>query len=98
MDCTESIGGAAAETRIRLPVLVSDGAEKTTVGLESPVLSVLNHGSELQWTLLEPAGNSALDLAGPQVASHIGYVRAVVGTLPAGSREVHWRITLTERK
>jgi hypothetical protein len=78
--------------------LVSDGAEKTTVDIKPDSVSVLNRGSALQWTLLEAPGNAALELVGPQVASHNGYMRAVAGTLPADSRQLHWRITLEQRK
>jgi hypothetical protein len=98
VECTESIRGMAAEMRVCLPALVSDGLEKSTIAINPGSASIVSRGSDLQWTLLGSASSAALELAGPEVPAHNGYVRALVAMVPSETRELQWRITLSQLK
>jgi hypothetical protein len=50
-------------------------------------------GGSMSWTLQSPPGVE-LSLNGPQIVTHNGYVQAVRGELPTGTREIKWKLTL----
>jgi hypothetical protein len=50
-------------------------------------------GGTMRWTVQDAAGLK-LSLSGPTVVTHNGHVQSVRGDLPAGTREIKWKLTL----
>ena len=83
----------AGPMRFVLPALVNDGARDTEVTMSDAAMTLRRVGGMMRVELAEPKG-AALELTGPKVPNHNGYVRAAVGALPDGSREAAWKIKL----
>lgn len=86
-------GTVPAATRILFPALVSDGAADTDLTLDGSHATIRHSGSTLTWEVLSPKG-ARLTAEGPRVPTHNGYLQALVSDLPAGTREVRWRLRL----
>jgi hypothetical protein len=96
--CVERLVGGPnpAALRVRLPVLVSDGADDSKVAAEANHLVVTQHGATLTYEVTQPKESAApLRLTDPTTVNHNGQVRPAVTELPAGDGEVSWRVTLT---
>jgi hypothetical protein len=94
-----SSGPTPLATRVRLPALVSDGAQDTSVEVEGARATVANRGSVLTYQIVEPANGVTLGLEGADVFSHNGRVRALVASLPDGGGidgDVRWTIALSQ--
>lgn len=89
------LGGAGAPAAVRavFPVLVSDGAAETKVTTGGAQTRVSHAGATLTGEVLSPGG-ARLAQEGPRVPTHNGFVQAAVADLPAGTREVRWRLRL----
>ncbi len=86
---------APAAVRAVFPLLVSDGASDTRVTVMDGQAWVTHGGAVLTCELLSPSGaRLALDSGGPRVATRNGFMQAAVADLPAGTREVRWRLRL----
>lgn len=83
-----------ASSRVVLPVLVSDGAHDVPLTLAGNRVTARLAGGETAWEVLAP-GRLTLALSGPRVPSHNGWTQALGTDLPPGTREVRWRIDLT---
>ena len=82
----------AAPHRAVFPVLVNDGARETQVEvLQGEALQITRGGGVLRLESLDK-NPPKLQLDGPRIPTHNGYVRAAVA--PATGQEVNWRITL----
>ncbi len=82
-----------AATRVRFPALVSDGERETAININGARATIEHANASLTWEVVSPPG-ARLRLEGPRVATHNGYVRALVADLPAAAREVRWRLRL----
>jgi hypothetical protein len=87
-------GDIPASTRVVFPVLVSDGATDTRVAVYREHAEVRSAGTMLSWELLAPPAGSGLTFEGPRIPTHDGFLQALVADLPAGTREVRWRVRL----
>jgi hypothetical protein len=87
-------GDVPAATRVVFPVLVSDGATDTRVTVHQERAEVRSAAATLTWELLGPSAASGLTFEGPRIPTHDGYLQALVADLPAGTREVRWRVRL----
>lgn len=83
--------------RVQFPVLINDGAEDTKTEMSGNHLSVVTIGGKLDYEVTSPA-DVQLNLDGPRLATHNGYVRAAVAPLPAGSDGATWHIRLSPAK
>src|SRR5258705_345057 len=80
-------------TRIVFPALVNDGANDTKVTLDADRLEIERDGGALTWEVTSPPGLK-LQIDGPRIPTHNGYVQAVHADLPTDGREAKWRIKL----
>ena len=79
------------DARLTFPALVSDGERDLPVRVDGSRLTVGRGGHATVWEVVEPAGVK-IDLTGPRVAVHTGWMRAAVAELPRGAKKVKWRI------
>jgi len=95
VEVVSRLGGddAPAATRVRFPALVSDGERETAININGAQATIEHANASLTWEVVSPPG-ARLRLEGPRVATHNGYVRALVADLPAATREVRWRLRL----
>lgn len=95
VDGTAKVLGSTppAATRVALPVLVFDGVRATKVTVDGPKVRCQRVGGTMTWEVTSPAGVT-LSLAEPKLVNHNGYAQAAVADLPAGTREVRWKLTL----
>jgi hypothetical protein len=77
--------------RVVFPALIFDGARPTDIAFDGNKLTITRKGGKLTWEIDAPI---QLQLTGPATVTHNGYVRAVAAELPAGVREVKWKLTL----
>jgi len=87
--------------RVRLPVLVSDGASDSSVAIENNQIAVTQHGGTLTYQVEQPKdGASTMRLIDPTTVSHNGRVRPAVAGLPASddAPAAKWHATLTSAR
>ena len=75
-------------------MLVNDGARDTEVKLDGRMITVRRAGGILACQLFSPP-NVPLKLDDQRVACHNGWMRAAIGELPKGVREMHLKIRLS---
>ncbi|MBW3637073.1 MAG: hypothetical protein KY445_11530 [Armatimonadetes bacterium] len=90
---TRLADGVDGLTRLMFPALVSDGARDTQITLIGPRATIRRAGGILNFHAISPQGLTPR-LEGPRIATRNGYVQALVADLPAGTREVRYRLDL----
>jgi hypothetical protein len=83
-----------AAFRAQFPALVSDGATDTAITLSPGALAINNHGSTTTWTLFSPNASTPIELIGPRIVTHNGYVQRATAPLQSGS--LHYHIKLSQ--
>lgn len=98
--CDDAIfaGPSVAQTRLRFPALVNDGAADTHISINGPSADIDDRGSDLRWVVLDPADSIQLKLDSPRVICHSGYLQPLVAVLPSSAHpdKYAWQIQLTE--
>jgi hypothetical protein len=90
VDVTSRVTGPATAVRVRMPALVSDGRDATTVRPAAGGATVTHAGAVLTWTLNGGLKAAAVRFGAGQTVTHQGTVRPLVADVPAGA-EVAWR-------
>ena len=86
-------GDKPAMTRALFPAFVHDGEKESPVTVAGSKVTMQRGGATLTWEVTDPAAVQ-LELIGPQVVTHNGYVRAVVGELPNAAPQLKWKLVL----
>jgi hypothetical protein len=96
VDCTTQLIAATppVEFRAQFPALVSDGAADTSITLAPGSLTIGNHGSTTAWTLRSTDESVPLELSGPRIVTHNGYVQRAIASV--GSASLHYHLKLSQ--
>ena len=95
VECRQQVAMAPVPQRFAFPAMVWDGATDIVPEIDGNKMTVRRPGGELTLTIASPAGLKPLELAGPKLATHVGYVQAAATELPAAGAVVDWTITLS---
>ena len=90
-------GEKPATTRALFPAFIHDGEKESPVNITGNKVTTQRGGATMTWEVVDPAGVK-LELYGPQIVTHNGYVRAAVGELPNGATQLKWKLTLQSAK
>lgn len=94
VEATSAVQGEKpAATRALFPVMVNDGARDVAHAVSGNKITVRRPGGALTLEIIDPPGVK-LELFGPHVATHNGYVRAAAGQLPGAATSFRWRLAL----
>jgi hypothetical protein len=100
-DGVEGVSAAAGDkpavTRALFPAFIHDGEKESPATIAGNKVTTQRGSATLTWEVTDPP-NVKLELTGPQIATHNGYVRAVVGELPNVAPQLKWKLTLQSAK
>ncbi|HUO08592.1 MAG TPA: hypothetical protein VM008_09860 [Phycisphaerae bacterium] len=98
VECTTQVvgGSVAMGYRAEFPVLVSDGAKDLAVKKAGDAVEIDDHGSRTTIAVRAADAAGALELVGPRLVNHNGWVER--GVVPLKGSEVTYTVTLEAGK